>query len=153
MNTKIFVAVSLAIAAGALGYLALSNMGQNLVYYWTPDELLSAGEKAIGADVRLGGMVKKDSVDWDKEGQTLDFVVFDGKQEVSVHSTGLPPQMFRENIGVVIEGQLGTDGVFRSSRMLVKHDNTYKASEEGAHPGGEGMDVEALYKSLNEGES
>ena len=95
-------------------------------------------------------MVKKGSVDWDKEAQTLDFTVFDGVAEVAVHSTGLPPQMFRENIGVVIEGELGEDDVFRSSRMLVKHDNTYEAPEGGAHPGGEKMDVEAMYKSMNE---
>ena len=151
MNTKIFVAGALGVAAAALAFLALSNMGENLVYYWTPEELLAAGSKAEGADVRLGGMVKKDSVDWDKEAQTLDFTVFDGVAEVAVHSTGLPPQMFRENIGVVIEGQLGSDGVFRSSRMLVKHDNTYTAPEGGAHPGGEKMDVEAMYKSMNEG--
>ena len=151
MNTKLFVAGALSIAAASLAFLALSNMGENLVYYWTPEELLAAGSKAEGADVRLGGMVKKDSVDWDKEAQTLDFTVFDGVAEVAVHSTGLPPQMFRENIGVVIEGQLGTDGVFRSSRMLVKHDNTYTAPEGGAHPGGEKMDVEAMYKSMNEG--
>ena len=151
MNTKIFVAGALAIAAASLAFLSLSNMGENLVYYWTPEELLAAGSQAEGADVRLGGMVKKDSVDWDKEAQTLDFTVFDGVAEVAVHSTGLPPQMFRENIGVVIEGQLGADGVFRSSRMLVKHDNTYTAPEGGAHPGGEKMDVEAMYKAMNEG--
>jgi len=148
VNTKISVAVALLIASGALAWLALSNMGENLVYYWTPEELLAAGEKAVDADVRLGGMVKKDSIDWDKENQTLDFVVFDGVAEVQVHSTGLPPQMFRENIGVVVEGQLRPDGVFRSSRMLVKHDNSYTAPEGGAHPGDKKMDVEALYKSM-----
>ena len=151
MNTKVFFAVTIATAAIALGYLALSNMGENLVYYWTPEELLAAGDKALDADVRLGGMVKKDSIDWDKEAATLDFTVFDGVAEIAVHSTGLPPQMFRENIGVVIEGQLGTDGVFRSSRMLVKHDNTYTAPEGGAHPDGTKMDVEAMYNSMNEG--
>jgi cytochrome c-type biogenesis protein CcmE len=151
VNNKVFFATALAVAAAALCYLALSNMGQNLVYYWTPEELLAAGDDARDANVRLGGMVKKDSVDWDKEAQTLDFTVFDGVAEVAVHSTGLPPQMFRENIGVVIEGKLGGDGVFRSSRMLVKHDNAYTAPEGGAHKEGEKVDVEALYKSMNAG--
>ena len=149
MSARVSVAVALLIATGALAWLALSNMGENLVYYWTPEELLAAGTSAEGADVRLGGMVKKDSIDWDKEAQTLDFLVFDGVAEVPVHSTGLPPQMFRENIGVVIEGTLGSNGVFRSSRMLVKHDNSYTAPEGGAHHGGKKMDVEALYKSMN----
>jgi cytochrome c-type biogenesis protein CcmE len=151
MNSKVFFAIAISVSAVALAYLSLSNMGQNLVYYWTPEELLAAGEDAKGAQVRLGGMVKKDSVDWDKQAQTLDFTVFDGVAEVAVHSTGLPPQMFRENIGVVIEGQLGADGVFRSSRMLVKHDNAYIAPEGGAHKEGEKIDVEAMYKSMNEG--
>jgi cytochrome c-type biogenesis protein CcmE len=151
MNSKVFFATAIAVSALALAYLSLSNMGQNLVYYWTPEELLAAGEDGKGAQVRLGGMVKKDSVDWDKQAQTLDFTVFDGVAEVAVHSTGLPPQMFRENIGVVIEGQLGANGVFRSSRMLVKHDNAYTAPEGGAHKEGEKIDVEAMYKSMNEG--
>ena len=150
MNTKISIAVALAIAGAALIYLAVSNMGENLVYYWTPEQLRAAGDEAVGADVRLGGMVKKASIVEDKAAKTLRFVVFDGKAEVPVQSQGLPPQMFRENIGVVIEGQLGEDGTFRSSKMLVKHDNNYKADEEGAHPGGEGMDVEAMYKSMTE---
>jgi cytochrome c-type biogenesis protein CcmE len=148
VNSKIFFAITIAASAAALCYLAFSNMGQNLVYYWTPEELLAAGEGARGADVRLGGMVKKGSVRWDKGAQTLDFTVFDGIAEVDVHSTGLPPQMFRENIGVVIEGQLGDDTVFRSSRMLVKHDNTYSAPEGGAHKEGEKIDVEAMYNSM-----
>ena len=67
---------------------------------------------------------------------------------VAVEAKDAPPQMFRENIGVVIEGQLRPDGVFRSSRMLVKHDNSYTAPEGGAHPGDKKMDVEALYKSM-----
>lgn len=148
MNSKLFFAITIAASAAALAYLAFSNMGQNLVYYWTPEELLAAGVEARGADVRLGGMVKKGSVQWDKAAQTLDFTVFDGVAEVDVHSTGLPPQMFRENIGVVIEGQLGEDAVFRSSRMLVKHDNTYSAPEGGAHKDGEKIDVEAMYNSM-----
>jgi len=148
VNSKLFFAITIAASAAALAYLAFSNMGQNLVYYWTPEELLAAGVEARGADVRLGGMVKKGSVQWDKAAQTLDFTVFDGVAEVDVHSTGLPPQMFRENIGVVIEGQLGEDAVFRSSRMLVKHDNTYSAPEGGAHKDGEKIDVEAMYNSM-----
>ncbi|MEE2828306.1 MAG: cytochrome c maturation protein CcmE [Myxococcota bacterium] len=148
MNTKISIAVALLIATAGLTYLAFSNMGENLVYYWTPAELLGAGDEAQGAQVRLGGMVKKDSVDWDKEAQTLDFVVFDAEREVPVHSTGLPPQMFRENIGVVVEGQLREDGVFHATRMLVKHDNAYTAPHEG-----EKIDVKKLYESMEDGDS
>jgi cytochrome c-type biogenesis protein CcmE len=59
--------------------------------------------------------------------------VKDATDVVHVKSTGAPPQMFRENIGVVVEGTMVQGGYFRSDRLLVSHNNEYKAPEKG-HP-------------------
>lgn len=131
---RLFLVGSLVVAGAALGFVAFGNMGENLVYYWDPTQLVEAGEKAEGATVRLGGMVKAGTLDWRAEENALRFEVTDAKNTVKVHATGAPPQMFREGIGVVVEGSLGEDGVFHSDRLMVKHSNEYKPPAEGEHP-------------------
>jgi cytochrome c-type biogenesis protein CcmE len=118
---------ALAIAAMAFGFLAFSNVGENLVYYWTPTELLAAGDEAGKASVRLAGLVVADSVRTAEDGLTLDFAVTDGKSTVPVRAHTVPPAMFREGIGVVLEGSLLADGHFQTDRLMVKHDNEYRA--------------------------
>jgi cytochrome c-type biogenesis protein CcmE len=148
MSPKILVAIAIGLAGVGILYVSLGSLGDNLVYYWTSTELVAAGDKALGANVRLGGMVEKDSISFDKKGLDLNFVVTDGATTVKVHGTGMPPQMFREGIGVVVEGTLTEAGVFESDRLLVKHDNQYKAPEDGRE-----MDVEAMMKSMDGGDS
>ena len=132
---------ALTVAALALGFVAFGNIGQNLVYYWDPTQLVAAGDKSIGATIRLGGVVKAGSLDWDPDASELKFVVSDGKEDVKVHCTSAPPQMFREGIGVVVEGTMTKNNVFTSSRLMVKHSNEYKAPKEGAA-------VEDLYQTV-----
>lgn len=127
---RIFAIVALAVAGTALAYISFSDMEESMVYYWSPTELL-AQEDRFNHTVRLGGQVEPDSIVWDKDAQTVQFVVTDGENTVPVFSQGNPPQMFRSNIGVVVEGQLQPDGVFQTSQILVKHSNEYKAPEEG----------------------
>ena len=127
---RLFAVGALAIAGSALGYISFSDMGEDLVYYWSPSELM-AREDRYNHTVRLGGQVEPDSIQWDKEAQTVRFVVSDGEASLNVFSQGNPPQMFRSNIGVVVEGQLEKDDVFRTDKIMVKHSNEYKAPEEG----------------------
>jgi len=135
---KGFTIIALAVAAGALVWLALGGLGDNLVYYWTPTELRAAGTTT--ATVRLGGQVKVGTVDRKGGGSQVDFVVSDGTNEVKVHSSAVPPQMFREGIGVIVEGVLDASGVFQSERIMVKHGNEYRAPAPGEKPPA-GMEV------------
>ena len=126
------LAALLAIAgsAAAVGLVAWGGLGRNLVYSWAPSQLRAAGEKAVGATVRLGGLVAAGSVEPTANG--VSFVLGDGKAQIRVRHHGVPPQMFREGIAVVVQGQLGRDGVFDGTRLLVSHGNEYRA---GAPPG------------------
>jgi len=137
------VAVSLAVAAAAIAYLALSNVGENLVYYWSPSELRAEGSEAVGAMVRLGGLVEPGTIDRAGDGLTLRFAVTDGDQSVPVYAQAVPPAMFREGIGVVLEGRMGEDGTFNCNRLMVKHDNQYEAPSDGEKP-----DMERMMRSL-----
>jgi cytochrome c-type biogenesis protein CcmE len=127
---RLLAVTAVLIAGGALTFLAFSGIGENLVYYWSPSELRDAGPKAVGASIRLGGLVVPGSIEYG-EGLSLNFRVSDGEHEVPVFAEATPPAMFRENIGVVVEGTMGTDGLFKTNRLMVKHDNEYRPPEEG----------------------
>lgn len=134
---KWFVAAAIVLVLGTLGYVSFNDLGDNLVYYWTPSETLkkTAGLQGKDSTIRLGGVVAKDSVQWNAQTLELKFKVADdaqpGAATMLVDSKGAPPQMFREGIGVVVEGKLGADGVFHSDRVLVNHSNEYRPPEHG----------------------
>ena len=122
---------ALVVGGSALGVIASGALDDNLVYFWTPSELQENSDKAQNVVVRLGGQVKPESKNWDPDARHLEFVMTDGDTEVAVEFNGDLPEMFREGVGVVVEGTMGSDGVFRSEVLLVKHDNEYQKPEEG----------------------
>lgn len=134
VKRRLFLGVALAVAGLGLGVIAFGDIGENLVYYWDPTQLVEAGDKGVGATVRLGGLVKPGTLDWKQDQGQIHFQVTDGKQTVRVHATGAPPQMFREGIGVVVEGTMTRAGVFEADRLMVKHSNEYRAPQEGVAP-------------------
>jgi len=142
-NRRILSIVAVLVAAGALAFLAMGNIGKNLVYYWSPSELQQAGPEAAGATVRLGGLVVPGSIEHGSDGLDLRFAVTDGKATVPVRASAVPPAMFRGGIGVVVEGRMGTDGAFHTQRLMVKHDNEYRAPDD-ANPRG----MDELVKTL-----
>jgi cytochrome c-type biogenesis protein CcmE len=130
-KTRWFAVGALAVAGVSFFAIASGGIGKNLVYYWGPTELRQAGAKAQGATIRLGGQVVPGTIHFDTNSSSLTFDVRDSHDTVSVHSQGVPPQMFRENIGVVVEGTVAASGVFESSRLMVSHDNQYRAPKPG----------------------
>lgn len=112
-------------------WLLFGGLEKNVVFFLTPRELLAKGTDGIGVPVRLGGQVKPGSVKWDAQAIDLRFTVTDGAREMQVHSTGAPPQMFRDGMGVIVEGRVGTGGVFEASSLMVKHSNEYRPPKPG----------------------
>jgi cytochrome c-type biogenesis protein CcmE len=141
-SQRIFAIGAIVVAIGGIAWIALGNLGENLVYYWTPAELHQNAAKAAGATVRLGGMVKAGSI---VQGTPLTFEVTDGTDTVKVSTTEIPPAMFREGIGVVVEGTVVADGSFQSKRLMVKHDNEYRAPKDGKMP-----DEKAMFGTLDD---
>lgn len=134
---KWLAGATLAAMLAGFGYLAYGGIGENIVYFLTPGELVQKGDKAVERPVRLGGQVVPGSVVWNADALDLRFQVTDGQGTVvAVHSRGAPPQMFRAGIGVVVEGTWRRNGVFESENLMVKHSNEYRApgKGEGGHP-------------------
>jgi cytochrome c-type biogenesis protein CcmE len=129
-RSRLFLLIALAVAAVSFAVIAGSGISRNLVYYWSPSDITHAGDKAYGATIRLGGQVAPGSVHMGN-GSALDFDVTDRKTTVHVKSNGVPPQMFREGIGVVVEGTMMRAGYFQSDRLMVSHNNEYRAPKVG----------------------
>jgi len=140
-RTKWFALAALLVAGGAFLAITVSGIGENLVYYWGPKEIRAAGSKALGATVRLGGQVAPGSVKPFDGVSNLEFDVTDGTTLVHVVSKGVPPQLFRDRIGVVVEGTMTAAGVFESRRLMVSHDNKYRA------PADKNVDIKTLMQT------
>lgn len=122
----------LALILGALAVigvavaLVLTAFKQNLVFFFTPSQIV-AKEAPVGRTFRLGGMVEAGSVK--RDGVNVSFRVTDTAQVVPVTYNGILPDLFREGKGVVAQGALGDDGVFRAKEVLAKHDENYMPPE------------------------
>ena len=141
-----------AVAGAAFLAITAGGIGQNLVYYWGPTELHAAGDKAIGATIRLGGLVKTGTLVRHPDGSTLEFDVID-RPGAAVHvvTRSVPPQMFREGIGVVVEGTMTPAGHFESRRLMVSHSNEYRAPDDPSRA--DAKDLMRTTEGLKEGEA
>jgi len=144
-SSRWFMLGAFLVAGAAFVVIAASSMNKNLVYYWTPTDLVANGDKAYGATIRLGGMVSAGSITKNAGVSGVEFNVHDGAKTVHVKSSGVPPQMFRENIGVVVEGTMVKGGYFQCNRLMVSHSNEYRAPKSG-HPVDK-QELEKLMKS------
>ena len=123
----------LGVAAVLLGVLFVGNINGNLVYFLTPDEALAQrADFDDGRRLQIGGLVEDGSVQPTTGGLTFVVVSETGADAsaVPVSYTGSPAQLFRPGIGVVLEGSW--DGAtFAADTMIVKHDENYRAPEDG----------------------
>lgn len=113
---------SLAIAAA----LALNALDSNIALYVTPSEV-AAGKSPQGKAFRIGGLVKEGSIK--RQDMTVRFVITDTAKEIPVAYTGILPDLFRDGKGAVVQGRLGSDGVFAATEVLAKHDENYMPPE------------------------
>lgn len=115
--------LAIAVAVG----LILFALSDQIVFFQSPTDI---AEKSVppGQRIRLGGLVKEGSV-VRGEGTQVSFSVTDTANEVAVVFTGILPDLFREGQGVVTEGVLGGDGVFKADTVLAKHDENYMPKE------------------------
>ncbi len=119
------IGVAGAVLALAVG-LTLAGLRDAVVYFYPPSEL--AQKAKPGERVRIGGLVAQGSVARSDDGALL-FAVTDGPGSVKVRYHGQPPDLFRENQGVVAEGKLKPDGQFEADMVLAKHDENYMPRE------------------------
>ncbi len=121
-----------ALIVGSVALLMFQGVKETGVYFLTPTELAtkaSADPTFHNVGVKMGARVVPGSVRRDAATQTVDFQVTDGSQVYPVTYRGLVPDTFTDanDIEVVVEGRLGTDGVFRATDVLAKCGSRYEA--------------------------
>ena len=112
--------------------MAFITMDKFSVYFYTPDEVLAKYAALKDQDVRVGGMVVPGSVLWNPKNLDLTFTVSDLKEShISVTYRGAPPDMFKENGGVIVEGKLQESGhKLAAKKLIVKHSEEYRAPHD-----------------------
>lgn len=113
-------------AIGIASAFVLNALDSNIALYVTPSEV-AAGKAPQGKAFRIGGMVREGSLK--RDNLTVHFVITDTARDIPVAYTGILPDLFKEGKGVVTQGRLGPDGVFRASEVLAKHDENYMPPE------------------------
>ena len=118
----ILILTTLAMLGAAL-LLILFNTKQNIVFFYTPTELIE-NKITSGVKIRIGGYVKKSSIK-KKSINSYEFKITDNKNEILIFYNGILPDLFREGQGTVIEGSINDQNTVNASKVYAKHDENY----------------------------
>ncbi len=135
------------VVLGLAAILVLFALQNKIVFFYTPSDLAKL-DIPVGQRFRLGGLVKEGSVERGA-GTQITFDVTDTLKNVSVSYEGILPDLFREGQGVVAEGQLQDNGVFRAESVLAKHDENYMPPEVAAALKEKGVELGKGARHLN----
>jgi cytochrome c-type biogenesis protein CcmE len=127
-HKKLILIAVVVIALGAVAALVLNAFQSNLVFFFSPTQVVN-GEAPSARAFRIGGLVESGSLRREPDGVTAHFRVTDTAQTVSVTYKGLLPDLFKEGKGVVAEGRMNSSGVFVAEQVLAKHDENYMPPE------------------------
>ena len=132
VKLRITFLIILVLSLGLTIYLVLENLRENVIYFLSPTEIKNLGELKKDK-VRIGGMVKKNSINVNND--ELLFIITDFENEITVIYSGLVPNLFQEDKGVVAEGFLKDKNYFKATKILAKHDENYMPPEIGEKKG------------------
>tara|TARA_Y100001949_G_scaffold99489_1_gene83873 strand:- start:340 stop:768 length:429 start_codon:yes stop_codon:yes gene_type:complete len=137
VKSRIFFLSVLVILAALVIFVILRSLEENVVYFFSPTEIYNKENISFDKQIRIGGLVKKNSVS--KNDTSINFIITDLKKEIVVSYNGIVPNLFSEGKGVVAEGKLKDKKYFVADKILAKHDENYMPPEVS----------EALEKSNN----
>ncbi|HEV2867521.1 MAG TPA: cytochrome c maturation protein CcmE [Allosphingosinicella sp.] len=124
-NQRLVLIVLAVVAVLGAVLLAMSAMRDQAAFFYAPGDVARKG-LPLDRAVRIGGMVRPGSIRRHPDGVTIDFTVGDETAAtIAVRYTGITPELFRENSGVIAEGRFRPDGRFVASEILAKHDENY----------------------------
>jgi cytochrome c-type biogenesis protein CcmE len=108
-------------------FFVLKSLNKNILYFSSPTEIKQREDIPLGKAMRVGGMVKKGSININQK--DIQFVVTDFENEILISYSGTVPSLFAEEKGVVAEGKLNDKNFFIADRILAKHDENYMPPE------------------------
>ena len=125
---RIAIVCSIILGMGVAAALILTAFEKNLLYFYSPTAVAD-GEAPLNRSFRVGGLVLDGSVDRDPDSLEVSFVLTDTVNQIRVVYEGILPDLFREGQGIVANGKLEQDNLFRAEEVLAKHDENYMPPE------------------------
>ena len=134
---RLYALVAVLIGSLLAAWLVVSALSENMNLFYSPSEIKEA---KINEDIliRAGGMVRKGSIIKSKDSSNVSFTVTDYQNDLVINYKGILPDLFAENAGVVVRGNLNKDGSFKAIEVLAKHDENYMPPEVAKLIEGEG---------------
>ena len=127
VKSRIFFLFLSVVSAGLIIFTILRSLEENVVYFFSPTEIYNKVNISFNKKIRIGGLVKINSVS--KNETSINFIITDFKKEIVVSYKGLVPNLFSEGKGVVAEGKLKDKKYFVADKILAKHDENYMPLE------------------------
>ncbi len=125
---RLYVVLSIVIGTAIAALLVFKGLSENINLFYSPSEFKKA-QINQGTQIRVGGMVKKDSIKKFKNSLQVSFIITDFQDELEIKYKGILPDLFSEEAGIVAKGKVNQQGVFIATEVLAKHDENYMPPE------------------------
>ena len=127
VKSRIVFLALILLSATTIIFLIFKSLEENVVYFFSPSEIYDKPNISLNKKIRIGGLVKEDSII--KDQTSIKFIITDLKKEIIVSYSGLVPNLFSEGKGVIAEGELKDKKYFVADEILAKHDENYMPPE------------------------
>jgi len=127
VKSRILFLVLLLSLATVVIFFIFKSLEENIVYFFSPSEIYDKPNISLNEKIRIGGLVKEDSII--KDQTSIKFIITDLKKEIIVSYSGAVPNLFSEGKGVIAEGELKDKKYFVADEILAKHDENYMPPE------------------------
>ena len=127
VKSRILFLALLLLLATVVIFFIFKSLEDNIVYFFSPSEIYDKPNISLNEKIRIGGLVKEDSIF--KDQTSIKFIITDLKKEIIVSYSGVVPNLFSEGKGVIAEGELKDKKYFVADKILAKHDENYMPPE------------------------
>ena len=125
---RLYVVLSILFGTAMAAFLVFKGLSENINLFYSPSDLKK--EKiSVDNQIRVGGMVKKDSINKESNSLRISFVITDFEEDLLITYEGILPDLFSEEAGIVAKGKINEEGKFIANEVLAKHDENYMPPE------------------------
>ena len=125
---RLYVVLSILLGTVIAALLVFKGLSENINLFYSPSELQKA-QINEGTQIRVGGMVRKDSIIRVENSLRVSFVITDFEKDLVINYDGILPDLFSEEAGIVAKGKINEEGIFVANEVLAKHDENYMPPE------------------------
>ena len=125
---RLYVVLSILLGTVIAALLVFKGLSENINLFYSPSELQKA-QINEGTQIRVGGMVRKDSIIRVENSLRVSFVITDFEEDLVINYDGILPDLFSEEAGIVAKGKINEEGIFVANEVLAKHDENYMPPE------------------------